>query len=117
MIVPVLATRLTRFVVKVEHLQIKPLFICVCKASRILACGTTHFPLDKMAAILAADIFKHIFFNENIRISIQISLKFVPEGLIDNMSALVQVMAWRWKGDKPLPEAMMTQFTNAYMRY
>ena len=54
-------------------------------SSRLL----THLPLDKMAAILADDIFKHIFFNENIGISIQISQKVVPEGLIDNTSALV----------------------------
>ena len=38
----------------------------------------THLPLDKMAAILADDIFKWIFLNENGRIPIQISLKFVP---------------------------------------
>ena len=56
-----------------------------------------------MAAILADDIFKHIFLNENIRISIQISLKFVPEGLVENTSALIQVMAWRRTGNKPLP--------------
>ena len=68
-----------------------------------------------MAAILADDIFKHNFLNENIRISIQISLKFVPKGVIDNMSALVQVMAWHLTDDKPLHEAMMTQLTNTYM--
>ena len=70
-----------------------------------------------MDAILADNIFKRIFVNENIRTSIQISLKFVPKSLIDNMSALVQVMAWRQIGDKALPEAMMTQFTDAYMRH
>ena len=75
------------------------------------------FPLDKMDAILAADIFKCIFVNENIRISIQISLKFVPKDLTDNKSALVQVMAWRRAGDKPLPEAMKTQFTDEYIRH
>ena len=48
-------------------------------------------------------------------ISIRISLKFVPKGLIDKMFALIQVMAWRLTGDKPLPEPMMTQFTDAYM--
>ena len=68
-----------------------------------------------MAAILADDILKRIFLNENVRISMQISLKFVPYGPIDNKSALVQVMAWRRTGDKPLPEAMMTQFTDAYI--
>ena len=44
----------------------------------------THLTLDKMAAILADDIFKRIFLNENVRIFIQISLKFVPKGPIDN---------------------------------
>ena len=42
--------------------------------------------------------------NEKFRILIQISLKFVPKGPIDNKSALVQVMAWRRSGDKPLSE-------------
>ena len=35
---------------------------------------------------------------------IQISQKFVQEGPIDNMWALVQVMAWCQTGDKPLFE-------------
>ena len=37
----------------------------------------------------ADDIFKRIFVNENVRISIKISLKFVPEGPINNIPALV----------------------------
>ena len=68
-----------------------------------------------MAAILSDKIFKRIFLNENFRILIRISLKFVSKGPIDNKSALVQVMAWRQTGDKPLPEAVMIQFTDAYM--
>ena len=35
------------------------------------------------------DIFKCIFLNENILISIKISLKFVPTGQINNIPALV----------------------------
>ena len=53
------------------------------------------------------DIFKCIFLNENVRISIKISLKFVPKGPINNIPALVQIMAWRRPGDKPLSEPMM----------
>ena len=53
------------------------------------------------------DIFKCIFFNENVEISIKISLKFVPKGSINNIPALVQKMAWHRPGDKPLSEAMM----------
>ena len=48
--------------------------------------------------------------NENDRISIQISLKFVLKSLIDNKTALLQVKAC-------CLEAMMTQFTDAYMRH
>ena len=70
-----------------------------------------------MAAIFADDILKCIFLNENSRIPIGISLKFVPRNPIDNKPALVQVMVWRRTGDKPLPEPMMTHFTDAYMRH
>ena len=55
----------------------------------------------------ADDIFKCIFVNENVWILIEISLKFIPKGPINNIPALVQIMAWRRPGDKPLSEAMM----------
>ena len=55
----------------------------------------------------ADDTFKRIFMNENVRILIEISLKFVPKGPINNIPALVQIMAWRRPGDKPLSERMM----------
>ena len=54
----------------------------------------------------ADDTFKRIFLNENVRISIKISLKFVPKGPINNIPALLQIMAWRRSGDKPLSEPM-----------
>ena len=55
----------------------------------------------------ADDVLKCIFLNENMWISLEISLKFVPEGPINNIPALVQIMAWRRPGDKPLSEPMM----------
>ena len=55
----------------------------------------------------ADDICKCIFLNENVWIPIKISLKFVPKGPINNIPALVQIMAWRRPGDKPLSEPMM----------
>ena len=70
-----------------------------------------------MAAVLADDIFKYIFLNENDNIAIEISLELVPRGPINNKSALVQVMAWHRTVAKPLPEPMMTQFTDAYIRH
>ena len=44
------------------------------------------------------DIFKG---SELFLILIEITLKFVPKGLIDNKSALVQAMAWHLTGAKP----------------
>ena len=70
-----------------------------------------------MAANLADDNFKWIFLNENDGISIKFSLEFVSRSPIVNQPTLVQVMAWRRAGDKPLPGLMLTQFTDAYMRH
>ena len=56
---------------------------------------------------LADDIFKYIFLSEIVWFSIKNSLKFVPKGPIDNITALIQIMAWRRPGDKPLSELMM----------
>ena len=60
-----------------------------------------------MAPIFADIIFKCIFLNENLRVLIHISLKFVPNGPVNNIPALLQIMAWRWAGNKPLFEPMM----------
>ena len=62
------------------------------------------------------DVFKCIFLNENVWISIKFSLNFVPNGQIDNIPALVQKMVWCQIGDKPLLEPMMTLLIDAYMR-
>ena len=59
--------------------------------------------------LFADDTFKRIFLNENIRISTKNSLKFVPKGLINNIPALVLIMAWRRPGDKPLSEPMLVR--------
>ena len=56
-------------------------------------------------------IFKCIFLNENVWIFINISSKFVPKGQINNIPALVQIMAWCQPGDKPLSEPMMVSVT------
>ena len=70
-----------------------------------------------MAAIFADDIPQFIR-KEKIRIFIRISLKFVPDGPVDNESSLVRVMVWRLVGAKPLPEPMTQRTTHniAYAR-
>ena len=62
----------------------------------------------------AGSIFKCIFFSENIWISLKISLKLVPKVWNSNNTALVQIMAWRWPDDKPLPEPMMVSLLTRY---
>ena len=57
--------------------------------------------------LFADDILKRIFPNENVWISIKISLKFVPKVPINNIAVLVQIKAWRRPGYKPLSEPMM----------
>ena len=68
------------------------------------------------------NIYKCIFLNETLWILIKISLKFLPYGPVDKKSTLVQVMAWCWTGNKPLPQPVLTTRVNsslssaAYMR-
>ena len=69
----------------------------------------THWGWDKMAAISQPTFSDAFFLNKNVRISIKISLKFVPKGPINNIPALVQIMAWHRPGDKPLSEPMMVK--------
>ena len=84
-----------------------------CRPRSMSSCGVTvpqwvntlrprhygrHFP---------DDIFKRICLNENVSISLKILLKFVPKVQFNNIAALVQIMAWRRPGAKPLSEPMM----------
>ena len=79
-------------------------------------CSSVSFkssPPGQNGRHFADDIFKCIFMKYTFWILIRISRTFVP----DNTSVLVQVMAWRRTGDKPLSEPMLTQFADAYMRH
>ena len=60
-----------------------------------------------MAATFQTTFWNTIFVYENLGISIQVTLKFVPKGPIINIPALVQTMALCRSVDKPLFEPMM----------
>ena len=66
---------------------------------------------------------KSIFLNENISILIKSSRKSVSKGPIKNITALVQILAYRRPGDKPLHYngvimgAMTSQITNLTIVY
>ena len=55
------------------------------------------------------DILKCIILHENIWISITISQNVVPKCPINNIPALVRIMAWHRPGDKPLSESIMSR--------
>ena len=82
--------------------------------------GTTLYATSRLRQNnrrFPVEIFKRLILNENLLIQIEISLKFVFEGVINNIPALVYIMAWRLTGDKPLSEPMMTYSIDAYMRH
>ena len=71
-----------------------------------------HFGIQAYNHTFTMSLFNHqpkktVLLNENIWILLDISLKYVPWGLIDNNPTLVLIMAWRRAGDKPLSEPMM----------
>ena len=63
------------------------------------------------------DIFKCIFLNENVWISLEISLKFVPKVRVNNIPTLVQIMAWRRPGDKPLHKQCWLVYWHMYASF
>ena len=75
----------------------------------------TSSPLSHNGRYFADNTLKCMFVNEYFFILIRILLKFATKGEIDNKPALVQVMAWRRTGDKPLPEPMLTQINDVSM--
>ena len=60
--------------------------------------------------------FKMRFLNENERVSVKITLNFVHQVQINNITVLGQKMAWRRPGNKPLSEPMMVSLpTHIYV--
>ena len=72
-------------------------------------------PTGQNGRHFADDVFKCIFVNKMFCILNRLLLKFVPKGLINNIPALVQIMAWRRPGGKPLSEPKLTQFSDTYI--
>ena len=71
--------------------------ICVTRPQWVITLRRAH------SGHFAGDFFKCTLLNEILRICIQISQKFVPNG-----STTVRIIARCRKGDKPLPVPMLT---------
>ena len=67
----------------------------------------THWGRDKMAAISQTTLSKPFSWMK--MFEFRLKLKLVPKGPLDNIPALVQIMAWHRLGDKPLSEPMMAK--------
>ena len=63
----------------------------------------------------ADEDLKCILLNENVGFLNKFSLKYVPYGLIVNMTALVKMVACRRIGNTPLWKPMLVYFSDAYM--
>ena len=82
--------------------------------SEILIGYVNSSPSGQNGCNFANDIFRCIFLNEKFCVLIKVSRKFILNGPIDNNPTLVQIMAWRQIGDKPLFEPMLTLFTDTW---
>ena len=106
-----------------EHLQYIPWFmhsvvlcfvLCVISSCRICAFHfLTHWGQNKMADILQTT-FCNSFYWIKMVIFYSIFTDTCSKDPISRMPALVQIMAWRLSGDKPLSDPMMAQFIDTY---
>ena len=101
--------------------------MCVCSSDKVRVSymckmvleKLTHWGRDTMAAFSQATLSNTFSWMKMLefRLRFNWSLILVPKGPINNIPALVQIMAWRRTGNKPLSEPMVTQSNDAYMRH
>ena len=100
-----------------QHIRWRSRYLCVSPPTKWTHLISTYWDRDKIAAI-SQTTFSNVFsWMKMFEFWLKISLKFLPKGPIDKMAALVQIMAWRRTGDKPLSEPMMVYIADAYMRH
>ena len=79
-------------------------FQLFCFGLNVSSMHSQYLSRDKMD-VISQTTFSNAF--SSMKIVIKFSLKFVPKGPIYNIPALVQIMAWRHPGAKPLSEPMV----------
>ena len=80
------------------------------ETAKLFICSINILKPRQNGRHFADDIFKCIFLNEYVWISIKIPLKSVPGGPpINIVPTLVMIMAWRRPGEKPLSEPMLVR--------
>ena len=67
-----------------------------------IPCQYWHIEAETRCPTFCRWHYQMHFFIENEQISINVLLNFVPNGSINNISAMVSIMAWLRPGNKPL---------------
>ena len=75
--------------------------------SFIVFCMFQHIEAETERLIFSRRHFQIYFLNDNVWIYINISLKSIPNGPINNIPSLVQIMAWSRSDGWPLFEPLM----------
>ena len=69
----------------------------------------THWGRDKMDAISQTTVSSAFSYMKMYELRLKFQWRLFLKGPINNIPALVQIMAWRRPGDKPLSEPMMVR--------
>ena len=78
----------------------------------------THWGRDKMATIFQITYWNGFFLMKMYGLWLKFHGRFVPRSPINNIPALVQIMAWHRPDDKPLSEPMMVSLlTRIYVAW
>ena len=88
----------------IHYFLLRNCWTCGFNTSRSIAYQFQHIETTWPGIYFIYDIFILIFLYY---FFIQISLKFVPRGPVDNKSALVEIMAWCQISAKPLSRPVM----------
>ena len=101
-----------KFEVKYEH------FLCLQKISHFVPttsmCSTqlSHWGRDKMTTVSQTTFWNVCYWIKMYEFWLRIHWGMFLKGLINYISSLVQIMAWRCPGAKPLSEPMMVKLPN-----
>ena len=87
------------------------------KVRLVILFHTEHIEAESKWTPFCRQYLQMHFLNENVWISSTISQRFVSKGLINNILALVQIMAWHRLGDKPLYEPVIVRLLTHIFRH
>ena len=91
-------------------------FLCLSKIMGLIRVYINTLRPRQRGLRFPVDIFIAIFVYKDYCGLNNILLKFVPKDPMNNIPALVHIMAWRRSGDMPSSEPMMAKCDDTYLR-